>query len=260
MTADLPANAAEARSEPNRGRDRLRLFALLALVVLWIGPVWVTAQIGDDTAPEKGAVRTGITAALALLALWGLAATSLGARTIRGMRIGGALTDAMIAGTTAALLVGGHPWIPGGALREAWVPIFLPLSLLAILDAVVVWRRDDAGYAISVIRAVSALFAAGALAVGGDYIPAAIAGWLGIAPLMFLKLRTAKDARRSLETFVLVAGAALGLAPFIQRTVIGWNPAVGGKDLSIWVYLWCVTAALIVTTAIDGMMRPEPEQ
>ena len=67
-------------------------------------------------------------------------------------------------------------------------------------------------------------------------------------------------ARRSLETFVLVAGAALGLAPFIQRTVIGWNPAVGGKDLSIWVYLWCVTAALIVTTAIDGMMRPEPEQ
>ena len=153
----------------------------------------------------------------------------------------------------------GHPWIPGGALREAWVPIFLPLALLAVLDAAVVTWHAAPGYAISVIRAVSALFAAGALAVGGDYLPAAIAAWLGIAPLMFLKLRTARDARRSLETFVFVAGAALGLSPFIQKTVIGWNPAVGGKDLSIWVYLWCVTAALIVTTAIDGMMRPDAE-
>lgn len=260
MTAQDPLPAAPQVSEPNRGRDRLRLIALLVLVALWIGPVWVTVQVGDASAEESGAVRSGITAALALLALWGLAATSLGARTVRGLRIGGALTDAVVAGTTTILLVVGHPWIPGGVLREAWVPIFLPLTLLALLDAFLIARRSEATYDISVIRAVAALFAAGALAINTDWIPAGIAAWLGIAPLMFLKLRTPREARRSLEMFVLVAGAAAGLAPFVQKTVIGWNPAVGGKDLSVWVYLWCVTAALIVTTAIDGMLRPEAEQ
>jgi len=259
MSTEPTPPVAVPLSQPNRARDRLRLLALLALVVLWIGPVWVTVQVGDGNADEGGAVRSGITAALAMLALWGLAATSLGARTVRGLRIGGALTDAAVALTTTLVLVAGHPWIPGGALREAWVPIFLPLTLLALLDAIVLARRADPGYAISVIRAVAALFAAGALAVSMDWIPAGILFWLGIAPLMFLKMRKPREARRSLEMFVLVAGAAAGLAPWIQKTVIGWNPAVGGKDLSLWVYLWCVTAALIVTTAIDGMLRPEAE-
>ena len=249
----------ETLSVPNRGRDRLRLVALLALVLLWVLPVWVVAQVGDTSVGELGAVRSGVTAALALLALWGLSATSLGARTLSGLRIGGALTDAAIALTTTGLLLVKHPWIPGGALREAWVPIFGPLALLALLDALVTARRRGAGYEISVIRGGAALFAAGALAVNQDWIPAGIALWLGVAPLMFLKLRRPAPARRSLELFILVAAALAGLSPWIQKSLVGVNPAVGGSDLTLPVYGWCVVAALVVTTALDGVMRPEAE-
>ena len=239
-------------------RDRLRLLALLALVALWTLPDWATAQVGDEVHPEKGALRTGVTAALALIALWGLCATSLAARTLRGLRIGAALTDALIALTATGLLVVHHGWIPGGDLREAWVPIFGPLGLLGLLDALLVWRRPATRYDVSVIRAGAALFAATALAVDGSWIPAAIAAWLAVAPLMFLKLQTPRSARRSLEVFVLVAAVIAGLAPWLQRDLVGVHPAVG-SELTWPVYLWCVTAALVVTTALDGVLRPEAD-
>lgn len=247
--------AAAPLAPPNRVRDRVRLLALLVLVGIWMGPGWVEAEVGDEIRWEKGAVRTGISAALAVIALWGLAATSLASATLRGLRIGAALTDAGIALTTTALLAATHPWIPGGELREAWVPIFGPLALLALLDALVIWKRADAGFEVSVVRAGAALFAAGALVASGDWIPAGIAAWLGIAPLMFLKLRTAPQARRSLEAFVLVAAVVAGLAPWIQPNFVGSNPVIGAT-LRWPQYVWCVTAALVVTTALDGLMRP----
>jgi len=249
----------QALSWPRRGRDRLRLLVLLALVLLWVLPVWVKAQVGDASVPEVGAVRSGVTAALALLALWGLSATSLGACTLGGLRIGGALTDAAIALTTTGLLLVKHPWIPGGPLREAWVPIFGPLALLALLDALLTARRRDVGYEIPVIRAGAALFAAGALGVDQAWIPAGIALWLGLAPLMFLKLSRAKSARRSLEVFILVAAALAGMAPWIQKNLVGVHPALSGSDLTLPVYGWSLLAALVATLALDGVFRPEAE-
>lgn len=256
MTAGHASSAETPISHPVRVRDRLRLVALAVLVGLWVLPAWVQAQVGDEFVHEPGAVRSGASAALALLALWGLSATSLAARTLRGLRVGAAWTDAVLAAAATGLLLARHPWIPGGDIRGAWVPIFAPLALLAALDALVVRWRRDAGYEISVIRAGAALFAAGALVIDGSYIPAAVAAWLGVAPLMFLKLHDPKAARRSLEAFVLVAAAVAGLAPWIQKAVVGVHPAVG-TELTLWVYLWCVTAALVVTTAMDGVMRPE---
>jgi len=242
-------------------RERLRLLALIALLVLWIVPTWVRAQVDASVVEETGAVRSGIAAALALIALWGLSATSLAARSLRGLRVGAALTDAAIALAATALLVVKHPWIPGGDLREAWVPVFGPLALLAILDVIVAARRTPGvtaapRHAVSVIRAGAALFAACALGIDGQWIPAAIAVWLAVAPLMFLRLTTAHQARRSLEAFLLVAAAVAGLAPWIQKSAVGWHPALE-SPLSGPVYLWCVVAAFLVTTAIDGLMRPE---
>ena len=255
MSEPLPPTAP---SMPVVARDRLRLLALLALLVLWMGPTWVSAQVSDGVVAERGAVRSGIAAALALIGLWGLAATSLAARTLRGLRMGAALTDAVLALVTAGLLVAKHPWIPGGDLREAWVPVFAPLVLLGVLDAAVVARRADAGHGIAVIRAGAALFAAAALGIAAQWIPAGIALWLGVSPLMFLRLERTVSARRSLEGFVLVAAAVAGLAPWIHRQAVGWNPAIG-PALTVPVYLWCITAALLVTTAIDGLLRPEAE-
>ncbi len=250
--------AVEPVAPPSVLRERIRLGALVVLVCLWVIPTWVTAQSGDDFVDEVGAVRSGAAAALALLALWGLAATSLSAQTVRGLRIGAALTDAVLALTVAGLLVAEHPWIPGGEIREAWVPIFGPLALLAVLDAVVIAMRDEPGYEISVIRSCAALFASGALAIDLRFLPAAIALWLGIAPLIFLKIRTPQRARRSLEAFILIAAAVAGFAPWIQKHLVGANPPVG-TELTLPVYLWCVTAALVVTTALDGMTRPLDE-
>lgn len=247
-----------ATAPANRLRERIRLASLVVLVALWVIPTWVKAQSGDRFVDETGAVRSGVSAALALLALWGLAATSLSAQTVRGLRIGAALADAVIALTVTGLLLARHPWIPGGEIREAWVPIFGPLALLAVLDAVVLRARADAGFEIAVIRAGAALFAAGALAIDQRFLPGAIALWLGIAPLIFLKARTPARARRSLEAFILVAGAVAGFAPWIQKHLVGVNPPVG-TELTLPVYLWCVAAALVVTTALDGLTRPAEE-
>jgi hypothetical protein len=243
---------------PGRWRDRIRLGALVALVCLWVLPPWAEAQVGDDYVNEVGAVRTGASAALALIALWGLSATSLAARSLRGIRAGAALTDCLIATTVVLLLIVRHPWIPGGEMREAWVPIFGPLALLALLDAAVLRFRENAGFDISIIRAGAAVFAAVALGVDLAWIPAGIALWLAVAPLIFLKTRSPRRARRSLEAFILAAAAVAGFAYWIQKQVVGVHPAVG-TELRWPLYLWSVTAALLVTTALDGLTRPDDE-
>ena len=75
----------------------------------------------------------------------------------------------LMAAVMTGLLLAKHPWVPGGDIRSAWVPIFAPLALLAVLDALVVRFRRDAGYEISVIRAGAALFAAAAFVIDGSY-------------------------------------------------------------------------------------------
>lgn len=257
-TDAVDAAPVEPTSRGSAGRDRLRLLALAAMVVLWVYPTWVQADVGGVPRDEIGATRTGITGALALLALWGLASTSLAARSLRGLRVGAALTDAVLAVLVAHLLLQRHPWIPGGDLREAWVPIFAPLALLALLDAAVHAARGRAAPQITFIRAGAALFACVALATEGSWIPAAIALWLGLSPLVFLRVDTGAGARRALEVLILVAAALAGLSAWIQRSLVGAHEEIG-STLTLPMYGWAILAALIVTTSLDGMMRPEAE-
>lgn len=258
VTPDSPAEASPSLSLPAALRDRLRLLSLLGMVVLWTVPDWVQVDVDGIARWENGAVRTGVTAALALIALWGLSATSLASRTARGLRAGTALTDTAIAATTALLLLGEHAWIPGTDLREAWVPIFLPLALLGALDAIVHATRPDAGSHVTFIRGGAALFAAVALAVDASWIPACIALWLSVSALVFVKRPNALATRRALELLALVAAALAGLAPWIQRDLVGVNPTIGAA-LTWPIYVWCLLAALVVTTALDGVLRPEAE-
>lgn len=248
----------DAPAAPARGRARLRLGALFALMALWVLPVWATAQVGDQTEAQSGAVRSGAPAAFALVALWGLACTALLARTPRQVRAGAALTDAALALTLTLLLAAEHPWMPGGDARSAWVPVFAPLVLLGALEAFALLARRHDGHEIAVIRAGATLFAAGALYLDGAWLPAAAALWLGLSPLAFLKADGPASARRTLEAWTLLAGALAGLAPWIQKAAVGVAPAIG-TDLSVWVYLWCVTAALVVTSALDGVLRAAEE-
>jgi len=242
----------------HRSRARLRLLAVLAMLVLWVVPTWGTVQGPAGPEPQIGAVRSGATAAFALIALWGLSATALSARTLRGVRIGAALTDAALAGAITLLLVLEHPWVPGGEARREWVPVFAPLALLALLESGVLrWRRGDARE-VAVIRAGAALVASASLALADSVVPAAATLWLGLSPLLFFRQMRPVPARRTLEGWILGAGVLAGLAPFVHKTLGLVLPAVEG-DLHWPVFLWCVTAALVTTTALDGVLRPDVE-
>lgn len=256
LPSDAPAP--EAPSLPAAGRDRLRLLALLGMVLVWTLPDWVQVDVGGVARWEKGAVRTGITGALSLIALWGLASSSLAARSFRGLRVGVALTDVAMALLVGLLLLTDHPWIPGGDLREAWIPVFLPLAMLALLDAIVHGTRATAASQVTFIRGGAALFAAVALAAQESWVPAGIAFWLAITAFTFVRTTAAPAARRALEALMLVAGALAGLAPWIQRDLVGAHQAIGA-ELTWPIYVWCILAALVVTTALDGVMRPEAE-
>ena len=148
---------------------------------------------------------------------------------------------------------------PGGDLRDAWIPIFGPLALLAWLDAVLVGARPRPGYEVTVVRGGAALFAAGALTVSLSPIPAAVALWLGLSPLLFVKLRSARAVRRMLEVFIFAAALVAGFADPLQDALVGHPPAVGAQFALPW-YAWCITAALVAVTAFDGILRPEAEQ
>ena len=253
-----PAPVVEPVSLGSAGRDRLRLLALVAMVCVWLYPTWVQADVGGLARPEIGATRTGIAGALGLLALWGLASTSLAARSRRGLRIGAAITDAIVALLVSSLLLQEHPWIPGDELREAWVPIYLPLALLAALDAGAHAARGSAAPQVTFIRAGAALFATVALVTEASWIPAAIALWLAISPLAFLRTSTGAGTRRALELLILVAGVVAGLSPWIQKSFVGVHEEIGAT-LTLPIYGWAILAALLVTTALEGLMRPEAE-
>lgn len=244
---------------PVAARDRLRLVLLVIMLVLWVVPTWSTSATGDTYTPRTGALSTGAAAAIALLVLFGLAATSLLARHVRELRIGMAFTHALAAGVVVVLLHAEHPWIPGGALRGAWLPIFLPLALLALLDAWRTWADESHGTALAIARAVAGLFAAGALYVGEAYLPAGLAAWLGISGLVSIRAERPREARRSLEFFVVLAALAAGAAPQIHARVVGLERTLHGTLLGAAGYAWVVLCAIVATTGVDGLVRPLPE-
>ena len=133
----------------------------------------------------------------------GSGATALAARARDAASRSAPRSPTPVVATAATLLVAGeHPWFPGGDARANWIPVFAPLAALAGLHAVVLAMRADTAREVAVIRAVAALLAAGALVVGQAWLPAAIALWLGAAPLLVDRMR---DPRTALEVLFLAA-------------------------------------------------------
>jgi hypothetical protein len=232
----------------------VRLVALVLLLGLWLLP-WAEVQTPQgDTVRPRWAEHTGVVGGLALVALWGACATSLLATTRRGRRLGAALTDAAVAFATTGLLAVLHAWIPGGAHRETWVPIFAPLGILAALDAFVVAARREAGGEITFLRAAAALFAAAALVVKAEWVPAGIAAWLGASALAFGLGKAPGAARRALETQVLLAGCFAILSPVLHAAVFGEVTPVREYPFVRWG--WTLLALGVAATGAFALAGP----
>ena len=260
MDVEAPPHAAkdtapvDSSADPVVIRDRLRLILLVAMVGVWAVPVWAEARVGGSIVEQSGGTRTGLLAAAALLALWGLSTTSLGARRLRGLRAGLAFVSAIIAGAATWLLATNHPWIPGGELRETWAPVFGCLGLMAAIEGVVALRNPLAGPELAWLRAAVALVVAGGLFVAGAMLPAGLAAWLALTAIANARITTALGARRALEGFALLAAIVAGFAPSLHGRLVDVAPAFGTTSLPR--YAWVVLAAIVATTAVDGILRP----
>jgi hypothetical protein len=223
-------------------RDRLRLVLVLGLLGAWLLR-WTSTRDAFAAGPD----RTGAVAALALIALWGLALTLGLAREAPALRRGAALTDAALAAALGLLLAFGHPWLAGADLRDVLAPVFGPLALLALLDAglggrdgVVVW-----------LRGLAALVAAVLVAKKGAAWPAGVLAWLALSPVL---LRGA-PVRRRVEALLLIATAAAFFAPVLHRLTRGGEPASGiYEGRFVWQAL-CVALALLTVPAVLGRRR-----
>ncbi len=265
MNAPTHASPAPAPTESSgsEGRARVRLLALALLVVCWVAP-WPEMQIEVQGGAQpqvdhedlRGAERTGAIGALALLAILGLAATALAARTHRGLRLGAALTEAAVAGGATLLLLLEHPWIPGGEIREAWGAIFGPLALLALLEAGTLAITGRAHRVVAIIRAASAVFAAGCLAVSLAWVPAGVAAWLAISPLLLLKVTGVRGGRRVIEGLVLITTVVHGFSFRLHELFVDVGTPTG-SNLNLPFAAWGVLTAVITVTALDGLMRPD---
>jgi hypothetical protein len=254
--ADAPT-LDESPAAPVPGRLRLAVCAALAL--LWFAPWGQVLDLAGATRTETGAEATGAPGALALVALWGVGAALLLARTRRGMRIGAAVADTAIALLSTGLLAFLHPWLPGGSLRELWVPVFGPLAALALVEAVGLARRDDSGSEVTAIRAGAGLFAAATLFVAGAWVPAATALWLGVLPLALLRTRSAEGSRVVLEAAFLVAAAAAYTAPLVHSAILPGPDPTG--DPTPWPLAWSVLTAALGVGAVLSLGRrlaPKP--
>ncbi len=240
------------------------MMVIAALVLFWVMP-WPQMELGVDAKGSPvyealtGAERTGAAGALSLLAVWGLAATALAAGSLRALRIGFALTECVVALGVTALLFVEHPWIPGGEIREAWGAIFGPLAILALLDAVTLYQGAVSSPTLSVIRAGSALFAAGCLAVSLAWIPAGVALWLALSPLAFLKVERVQTGRRVVEVLLLLTAVAHGFSLHVQAAFVSVGRPTGG-ELNLPLMAWGVLTAIVAVTALDGLLRAEEDQ
>jgi hypothetical protein len=230
-------------------RARWRLVALLAAAGLYLLP-WHGAATGAE--------RAGAAAALALLASWGVTATSLLARTRRGVRAGEAATCAAVAATVLWLVVSRHPWLPGPDRRATLVPVFGPLAVLAVLDLLSLARRVPVGAGVAGIRAGAALLAAAALLVAGQAFAAGVAAFLWAAPVATAFVPTARDARRALDVVALLVAFALFAAPEIQASLVPPAPSV--EVGTLWAFLHRVVAVVVAVGAFRGIFWPDPDE
>lgn len=222
-----------------RPRDRVRLVLVLALLGAWLLR-WTSTREAFAAGPE----RTGAVAALALVLLWGLGTTLLLARTEGGLRRGAALADAALALAATALLAAQHPWLEGGTPGAVLAPVFVPLALLALLDAL--RGGDDA--AVAWLRALAAAAAAALLWRKGAPVPAGALAWLAVAPLWL----RGRPARPRVEVLFLLATVAAFFAPVLHRAAQGGEPASGiYEGRFVWQAL-CVALALSTL----GALRP----
>lgn len=259
MSAVDAAAASGFELAPPAPRAWLRLGVLLAMGVLWLLP-WVEVQaLGTGLrTPEAGAARTGAVALAGLIVAWGLGLTVGLARTRGGLRAGEAFTACALAGAVSLLLFLEHPWIPGGDRRAGWLPVFLPLALLAALEGVTRLRAPASGGEVAAVRMGAGLFAAGTLAADERWLLAALAGWVALAPLLFLRVRTAGGARRAIEALGVPAGLVLGFALSLNRRVVTLRiPLDDSSSSSALVLAWCVLAAVVVLLAAAGLLDPE---
>lgn len=242
-------------AEPQR--VRVRLVLLVVLLGAWFLR-WTTAQTAIGVSLQDGPDRTGSVAALALLALWGLGATALAGHTRRGLAIGAALTDAVVALAATLLVAGEHPWFPGGDARANWIPVFAPLAALALLHVVVLALRADTAREVAVIRAVAALLGAGALVVGQAWLPAAIALWLGASPLLVDRMR---DPRAALDVLFLAATGVALASPALNDRLLPGHEHEGTYEGA---FVWIVACVLLIVLVLRDLVRrtraePEPE-
>lgn len=244
--SDVLALTHDEETPPATTRARTRLFLLAACVGIWLLP-WA----GSETGP----VRSGAAAALSLLAAWGLGATTLLARTRRGLAVGEAATSAALASLVTILVVAHHPWLPGPDRRATWAPIFGPLALMALLDLVTLVRRVPGVRAIAVLRIGSALVAAAALFVALEPLPAAVALFLAAGPAVASFSRDARSARRGLEALLLLAAVGCFLAPEAQ-SLLGVSPE-SGESPTPWAFLWRLLTIALGLFALRGVILPE---
>jgi hypothetical protein len=226
--------------EPPRSR-RLRLVLLIALLGAWFLR-WTDAQTVLGVARQAGPDRTGAVAALALLAMWGLGATVLVARSGRALAIGAALTDALVAVAATLLVAGEHPWFPG-------------VAALAVLQAVVLAVRGDTAREVAIIRAGAALLAAGALVVGQAWLPVAITIWLGASPLLVLRLA---DRRLAVDVLFLVAACVALLAPLLNDRLWPGREHEGTYEGAFFWGVACVVLIALVLKDLVERARAEP--
>jgi hypothetical protein len=226
---------------------------LLLLLFFWLSTWAKVMDARGEVHDEAWRLRTGAPAALALLALWGLSATALAARAVRGLCIGAALTDAALALATAGMLLVAHRWIPGGEIREAWVPVFGPLALLGLLDALVRWRVPRGGAEVAFIRAAAAALATVSFAADAAWLPAAVAGWLAVSPAAMAFGRSDRGARAAVEGLALAAAVAAVMAPAAFEGL--FRPEAPAEEYPFTRYAWTLCAAVAGALSLAEILR-----
>lgn len=233
-----------AASAPSASRSRARLAVVLALAGLQLLP-WLGAA--------TGAARCGAVAALPLVVLLGLAATLLLARTRRGLVVGEAAASGALAAMVAVLVATGHPWLSAPDRAATWVPIFGPLALLGLLDAVTRARSDGIRREVAVLRGGAALVAGGALFVGLEILGAVAALWIAGAAWLANAPRSARAARRGLEVATVVAAVLLFLAPELS----GGAQGPVAETATVWAFLHRVLCVALALLGVRGVIWPE---
>jgi hypothetical protein len=240
-----------------RPRARLMLGLLLVLLALWCVPWADVLRVDASVGAQSGAERTGMPAMAALLVAWGLGATLLVARGARGLRLGAAGTEAGLALAVGVLLARGHAWIPGGHLRASWIPVFLPLGALALLEAATLATRSPAARGVAALRAWAALVAVASLGASGALLPAALAAWHALSPLALRGVEDEEPLRRRLYALLLLAAVAAVFAPPAQARLVDLPPVVVAYASR---FAWTVVSIAAVLVALDGVWRPPGER